>query len=130
MHVGCLGKTLAAKLQKLQNRAFRIITRENYSKRSADMLNKLNKLGIPNLEKRRMEQLSILMYKVKNRLVPDYLCDMFTNVGDVHDHNTRQPEANLTLPKPKTNNMKNAISYRGCRSLELPSCIAEFIDFY
>ncbi len=27
---GCLGKTLAAKLQKLQNRAFRIITRENY----------------------------------------------------------------------------------------------------
>ena len=64
---GCLGKTLAAKLQKLQNRAFRIITRENYSTRSADML---NKLGIPNLEKRRMQQLSILMYKVKNRLVP------------------------------------------------------------
>ncbi len=99
---GCLGKTLAAKLQKLQNRAFRIITRENYSTRSADML---NKLGIPNLEKRRKK---ILMYKVKNRLVPDYLCDMFTiNVGDVHDHNTRQSEANLTLPKPKTNNTRN-----------------------
>ena len=28
---GCLGKTLAAKVQKLQNRAFRIITRENYT---------------------------------------------------------------------------------------------------
>ncbi len=107
---GCLGKTLATKLQKLQNRAFRIITRENYSTRSADML---NKLGIRNLENRRMQQLSILMFKVKNRLVPDYLCDMFTNVGDVHDHNTRQSETNLTLPKPKTNNMKNAISYRG-----------------
>ena len=67
----------------------------------------LNKLGIPNLEKRRMQQLSILMYKVKNRLVPDYLCDMFTNVGDVHDHN-------LTLPKPKQITcIKNAISYRG-----------------
>ena len=26
-----------------------------------------------------MQQLSIFMYKVKNRLVPDYLCDMFTN---------------------------------------------------
>ena len=78
---GCLGKTLAAKLQKLQNRAFRIITLENYSTRSADIL---NKVGIPNLDKRRMQQLSILMYKVKNRLVPEYLCDMFTNVGDVH----------------------------------------------
>ena len=73
----------------------------------------LNKLGIPNLEKRKMQQLSILMYKVKNRLVPDYLCDMFTNVGDVHDHNTRQSEANLTLPKPKTGGVKNAISDRG-----------------
>ena len=48
---GCLGKTLAAKEQKMQNRAFRIITRENYTTRSADIL---KKLGIPNLEKRRM----------------------------------------------------------------------------
>ena len=68
-----------------EQREFRIITRENYTTRSADIL---NKLGVPNLEKRRMQQLSILMYKVKNKLVPDYLYDMFTNVGDVHDHNT------------------------------------------
>jgi hypothetical protein len=78
---GCLGKTLAAKVQKLQNRAFRIITRENYTTRSADIL---NKLGVPNLEKRTMQQLSIFMYKVRNRLVPDYLCDMFTNMGDIY----------------------------------------------
>jgi hypothetical protein len=50
----------------------------------------LNKLGVPNLEKRRMQQLSILMYKVKNKLVPDYLYDMFSNVGDVHDHNVHK----------------------------------------
>ena len=107
---GCLGKTLAAKVKKLQNREFRIITRENYTTRSADILNKLK---VPNLEKRRMQQLSILMYKVKNKLVPDYLYDIFTNVSDVHDHNTRQSGADLTLPKPKTNSMKNAFSYRG-----------------
>ena len=47
------GKTLAAKVQKLQNRVFRIITRENYTIRSADVL---KKLGIPNLEKKRMQQ--------------------------------------------------------------------------
>ena len=115
---GCLGKTLAAKVKKLQNRTFRIITRENYTTRSADIL---NKLGVPNLEKRRMQQLSILMYKVKNKLVPDYLCDMFTNVGDVHDHNTRQSGADLTLPKPKTNSMKNAFSYRGA---EVWNCLS------
>ena len=105
---GCLGKALAEKVQKLQNRAFRIIMRENYSTRSADIL---NKLGIPNLEKRRMQQLSILMYKVKNRLVPDYLCDIFTNVNDMHDHNIRQSGTDQVLPKPKTNSMKNAFSY-------------------
>ena len=111
---GCLRKTLAAKVQKLQNRAFGLITRENYTTRSADIL---NKLGVPNLEKRRMQQLSILTYKVKNKLVPDYLCDMFTNVRDVHDHNTRQSGADLTLPKPKTNSMKNAFSFRGAEVL-------------
>jgi hypothetical protein len=90
----------------------------NYTTRSADIL---NKLGVPNLEKRRMQQLSILMYKVKNKLVPDYLCDMFTNVGDAHDHNTRQSGVDLTLPKPKTNSMKNAFSYRGA---EVWNCLS------
>ena len=127
---GCLGKTLAAKVQKLQNRAFRIITRGNYTTRSADIL---NKLGVPNLEKRRMQQLSILMYQVKNRLVSDYLCDMFTNVRDVYDHNTRQSGADLTLPKPKTNSMKNAFPNRGAEvwnclsaSLKASTTIANF----
>ena len=58
---------------------------------------------------------------------------MFTNVGDVHDHNTRQSEANLTLPKPKTNNMKNAISYRGAEVWNcLPASLRRMknIDFY
>ncbi len=43
---GCLGKVLSDKLQKLQNRAFRIITRENYDTRTIDVL---NKVGLPNL---------------------------------------------------------------------------------
>ena len=30
---GCLGKVLSDKLQRLQNRAFRIISREGYMKR-------------------------------------------------------------------------------------------------
>ena len=98
------------KVQKLQNRAFRIITRENYTTRSVDIL---KTLGIPNLEKRRMQQLAIFMYKVKNGLVPDYLCDLFTNVSDIHNYDTRQSGADLILPKPKTNSMKNAFAYRG-----------------
>jgi hypothetical protein len=51
--------------------------------------------------------------QVEKPIGPRLLCDMFTNVRDVHDHNTRQSGAELTLPKPKTNSMKNTFSYRG-----------------
>jgi hypothetical protein len=81
----------------------------------------LNKLGVTNLEKRIMQKLSIRMYKVKNKLVPNYLYDMFTIVGDVHDHNTGQSGADLTLPKPKTDSMKNAFYYRGA---EVWNCLS------
>ena len=54
----CLGKTLATKYQRLQNRAFRTITRENHTTRSVNIL---NKLGCPNLEKRRKNQLSVFV---------------------------------------------------------------------
>ena len=89
------------------------MTRENYTTRSDDIL---KKLGIPNLEKRRMQQLSIFMYKVKNRLVTESLCALFTNVNNIHNYNTRQSGADLILPKPKTNSMKNAFSYRGAEA--------------
>ena len=41
---------LSDKLQKIQNRAFRIITRENYETHTADVL---NKVGLPDLKSRR-----------------------------------------------------------------------------
>ena len=108
-----LEKTLAVKVQKLQKRAFRIITRENYPTRSVDIL---KTLGIPNLEKRRMQRLSIFMYKVKNRLAPNYLCDLFTNISDIDNYDTRQSGTDLFLRKPDTNSMKNAFSYRGAEA--------------
>ena len=67
-------------------------------------------------EQRRNQQLSILMYKINKKLVPDYLRDMFTNTCDIHNHNTRQSDVNLALPKPKTNYMKCSFSYRGAEN--------------
>ena len=92
----CLGATLSNKVQKLKNRAFRIITRESYTTRSIDILSKLN---IPNHEQRRNQQLSVLMYKINKKLVPDYLRNMFTNTRDIHNHNTRQSDAGPSLER-------------------------------
>ena len=58
------------KLQKLQNRAFRIITRENYDIRSENIL---NRVGFSNLQTRREHQLAILMYRIKHKVLPNYL---------------------------------------------------------
>ena len=47
---GCLGITLCNKLQRLQNRAVRIITKCGYEFRSTDLL---GRIGLPNLYIRR-----------------------------------------------------------------------------
>ena len=52
------------KLQKLQNRAARIITWADYSSRSSDVLNSLK---WSNLEERGKRHLLIMMFKVLNR---------------------------------------------------------------
>ena len=70
---GCLGKGLSDKLQKLQNRAFRIITRESYEIRSVDIL---EKVGVSNLQARREHQLALLMFKVKNKMLPNHLTEI------------------------------------------------------
>ena len=110
---GCLGKGLSDKLQKLQNRAFRIITRENYDIRSEDIL---NRVGFSNLQTRREHQLAILMYKIKHKVLPNYLIDIFTNANEIHDYNTRQSEFNFALPKPNTNFKKKSFAYRGAEA--------------
>ena len=87
---GCLGKGLSDKLQKLQNRAFRMRTF------SEDIL---YSVGFPNLQTRREHQLAILMYKIEHKMVPNYLIDIFANTNEIHDYSTRQNEFNFALPK-------------------------------
>ena len=46
-------------------------------------------------------------------MVSDYPTDLFTKTCTLHNHETRQAEFNLTLPKSNTNFRKTAFSYRG-----------------
>ena len=73
---GCLGKVLSDKLQRLQNRAFRIISREGYETRSKDIP---NKAGFSDLQTRREQQFAVVMYKIKHKMLPNYLQDIFVN---------------------------------------------------
>ena len=108
---GCLGTTLKNKLQRLQNRAVRIITKQGYEYRSADILNKLG--FIPALDVRRSNQLCMTMYQVKNNFAPQYLTDLFCKTSSIHDYNTRFAQDALALPKPNSNSRKKSFSYKG-----------------
>ena len=72
-----LSQQLSEKLQKLQNREARVITKSSYNTNSSYLL---NSLSWDNLSVRRTKQKANLMYKCVNKLAPNYLCNMVHSV--------------------------------------------------
>ena len=107
------GKGLRDRVQKIQNRAGRIITRCDYSVRSKDIL---QSLGWDDIGTRHLKQKLITMYKTLNNEMPKYLHDFFQYVSEAHKHNLRGSHSNLTLPRPRTNYLKNSFKYSGAVS--------------
>ncbi len=55
-----------------------------------------------------------LVYKCRDGLVPQYLAETFSNVSDKYEHHTRAHTCqNLTLVKPKNNQLKRSFKYSG-----------------
>ena len=107
---GNINKRLADKLQKMHNRAARILTFSNYDVRSSVLL---DELGWERLEYVRLKQLAVTMYKIHNNLSPSYLRRIFTNTSNVHSHNLRNSELNYYVPRPRTESAKGSLHYRG-----------------
>ena len=108
---GNLNSTLSARLQKLQNRAARIITRKGYDERSLDIR---KQLGWDDLETIRRKHTAILMYKTVNKSAPDYLSNLFTSSNS--DYDLRGKENRLLLPKFRTEFAKrNCFSFTGAK---------------
>ena len=62
------------KVERIQERALRIV----YNSHSETYMNLLDRAKLPSLLNRRLQDIVILMYKVKYRLVPDFICDIFS----------------------------------------------------
>jgi hypothetical protein len=99
---------LSDKLQKLQNRAARVITRSSYDASSNSVFEELR---WNNLYTNRNMQKAILMYKVTNNLTLMYLQDLF--VTRVSHYSLRDSEGKLFLPKPRKDYLKRSFSYSG-----------------
>lgn len=107
---GNCGTVLSNKLQKLQNRAARIITTSRYEIRSTEILSTLNWC---NLQTRRIQQKCTLMYKIINGISPSYLNEMFVPVNETHNHNLRNSEVNVKIPLPRSEYLKRSLAYSG-----------------
>ena len=103
-------KSSADKLQKLQNRAARILTFSNYDT-NADLL--IKRLGWRKLDSQRKIQKVTMVYKSLNGLNPDYLQPLFNYRNSVINYTLRDTEGKLTIPMPRTNYLKNSFGYSG-----------------
>ena len=103
-----LTQQLSEKVQKLQNRAIRVITKSGYDTSSRFLL---NSLGWDNLSVRRVKQKANLMYKCINNLAPAYLCNLFAPRSP--SYYFRNAKKKLMLPKPRTDYLKRSFSYSG-----------------
>ncbi len=84
-------------LQKLQNRAARILTGSGPRAHRNDMYKQLGMLSLSN---RQILHKCILVFKSLNNLTPDYL-DVFTQNNNIHMHNTRTSQR-LHTATPRT----------------------------
>ena len=81
-----LRKSDLARLQRIQNRAMRIILDCHPRTHITDMLDTLKWMSI---NQRLNFNLGIFLWKIVNDKVPPYLSNIFTPVSQIHTHNTR-----------------------------------------
>jgi hypothetical protein len=116
-----LGIKLADKLQKLQNRAARVVSGLSYDVSSEDVL---DGFGWDKLQIRRTKQKAKMMFNISKNLVPSYLQTIFKE--QKHHYEIRNSKNKLVLPKPRTNYMKKSFGYSGALLWNnLPSNIRE-----
>ena len=122
---GGLSNELADKLQKLQNRAIRVITKSDYYS-STDALR--GKLGWDDLCTRRKKQKLKLMFKTLNDQSPEYLKDLFKPFST--DYGLRNCDNKLVLPQPRTDFLKRSFCYSGAHLWNsLPSNVRAIRSF-
>nr|XP_058947926.1 uncharacterized protein LOC131775812 [Pocillopora verrucosa] len=105
---GNCGKTLQDKLQKLQNRAARVLTFSNYD---ADATELLEFLRWKNLTRQQEIHKATMMFRCLHGLAPEYLSSKFTWRDSAYD--LRDSENKLNVPLPPTYYYRKSFSYNG-----------------
>ena len=107
---GYCGHTKLDTLQKLQNRAARIVTGSPFDSSAAPLLQRLGRLSVDRLVRR---ETSSMVYKSLNGLSPNNLCQIFSRLSDVDNRVLRNTKCDLVIPRMRTAYGQNAFVFRG-----------------
>ena len=107
---GCCGNTKVNTLQKLQNRAARIVTGSPFDSSAGPLLQRLGWLSVDRLVHR---ETSTLVYRSLNGLAPDNLCQIFSLLSDVHNRLLRNTKCDLVVPRMRTAYGQKSFAFRG-----------------
>ena len=105
-----IDKTLADKLQKLQNGAARIITGAPYTRHTSNVLSDLKWSTLAHKKK---YQKAILIHKIVNGHTPTYLTDMFEKQFGTTVYNLRFSSCNIQIPKVRTKTYDDSFAVSG-----------------
>ena len=92
--------TFLTRLQKLQNRAARIITGSDYDTPAEPLKEQLRWTTVNELIQ---NDTSVMIYKSMNNMAPTYLSDLFTCSSQFHSLDIRGSNVNLQSPLMTTN---------------------------
>ena len=109
---GCAGSTEINQLQKLQNRAARIVTNSSFDAPSIPLI---ESLGWKTIQELIQNESRTMVVKSLNGLAPQSLCNLFTKSSQCSSYSLRNTETDLRLPLMKTANGQKSFSYRGAK---------------
>ena len=114
---GTCGVTSHCTLEKLQNRAIRIITDSPYDAPAKPFLRQLR---LPSIAEMIHQESASMVYKAINGQAPTYLFSLFNNISAVTNRMLRHSNFNLRPPRMKTKFGQNSFAYRGAKIWNSP----------
>ena len=127
---GSCGASKLNVLQKLQNKAARIVTNSPFDASAALLL---QRLGWPPVQKLKYKETGAMVYKSLNSLAPQYLSDLFVRLSGVHPRELRNSKTDLAVSMLRTGNGQKSFAYRGAslwNSLDLETKMAPSINAF
>ena len=99
-------------LQKVQNRAARIVMNSGYDASAAPLI---QSLGWPTISSLIHKETATMVYKSLNELAPEYMRNLFTRCSGSNGRVLRSTDTDLKLPLLITSAGQKSFSYRGAR---------------